>query len=621
VVYDTILKKVRREYHAIVAEWLLEEKAERAGELTGMIGQHLELAGQTSQAVIFLRQAGELAARQYANEQAITYLSRALDLTPETETDERYTILLAREQVYSLLGARQAQSQDLNELVRLVETLQDEEKQGEVALLLAIQASERSDYQQVILQSQESIQLAERHQHPQMSCKANILWGRALLSMGEYTEAEVRFNECLSVAEANQLPIFKADSMRYLGIVDERLGNLSRAIEYYQTSLQLYRQIGDRRGEGKTLNQLGNVLLLQGDHDGGKQYYDQFLTISREIGDRWGEGQVVRNIGDIYLSQYDYRGASMFFEEALDITREIGNRTIESSALVGLGNVYLQQAEYTKARSLFEQSLNIAREIGNKPWEAKTLNQIGLFFHRQGDYVRAKSYYEQSIEIFQQLGNRLGESRVQTDLSLLYHHLGDDLAAEQTGKAAFQMVQEINHPRYLARAQIQLGRAQAGVAQYNEAIQTYHQAQDLLNELDQANLVMEVIAGLALAHLATGDQAHALDFTEQIMDHLEKQQSAQAEAGDSKMETPPESASAAVPGLEGTSDPLWIYLSCFRVLKAAQDERQHKIISSAHALLEEQAAKIEDADLRYSFLNNVKVNQEIYAEFNLGETS
>jgi tetratricopeptide (TPR) repeat protein len=454
-----------------------------------------------------------------------------------------------------------------------------------------------------------------------MSCKANILWGRALLSMGEYTDAEVRFNEALTIAETHEQPNLKADSLRYLGVVDERLGNLSRAVDYYQRSLQLFRQIGDRRGEGKTLNQLGNILLLQGDHGGGKQYYDQFLSISREIGDRWGEGQVVRNIGDIYLSQYDYRGASKFFEEALDITREIGNRTIESSALVGLGNVYLQQAEYTKAKSLFEQSLNIAREIGNKPWEAKTLNQIGLFFHRQGDYVRAKSYYEQSIEIFKQLGNRLSQSRVQTDLSLLYHHLGDDPAAEETGKTAFLMVKEVNHPRYLGRAQTQLARAQAGLNQLTEAIENYHQARDLFSELGQDNLYMEVLAGLALAYLANGDQADALSCVEQIMQHFEAHEAAQMQARESDLRATSESASDAVPGLEGTSDPLWIYLSCYRVFKANQDERQHRILSAAYNLIEGQAKKIEDADLRYSFLNNVKVNLEISSEFKLGEAA
>ena len=620
VTYETIFKKVRQAYHAMVADWLIHENAERAGEFTGMIGEHLEMAGENAKAVSFLRQAGEQAARQYANQQALNYLSRALDLTPEADMEERYAILLAREQVYSLLGARVDQSQDLEQLVTLAGSLDDESKHGEVALLQAIHASERSDYPVIISRAKEAIQIAKSLQIPRLESKGNLLWGRALLSQGDYPGAEEHFREALTVAKTNGLANLEADSLRYLGVVDQRLGKQSTAIDYFEKSLQLYRQIGDRRGEGQILNQLGNILLLQGDHEGGKKYYDQFLSISREIGDRWGEGRVVRNIADTYLSQYDYGGASKYFEQALEITREIGNRTIESSALVGLGNIYLEQAEYTKANAVFEQSLNIAREIGNKPWEAKTLSQIGRYFHRLGDYVRAQIYYEQSLEIYRQVGNKLSESRVLSDTSLLYHHLGDDATAEQKSKAAFVIAEELNHPKYLGQALTQIGRAKAGLGQLDEAIKAYQGAWEKFSEVGQKNLSMESLAGLAGAQLANGDQAAASKHVEDILDHLE--QSQDSDPGETKdaVNMRADSEAGAVPGLEGTNDPLWIYLTCYKVLKSIQDQRTDDVLKRAQSLLEEQASKIEDPDLNYSFLNNVETNREIQAESGLGGT-
>jgi hypothetical protein len=56
------------------------------------------------------------------------------------------------------------------------------------------------------------------------------------------------------------------------------------------------------------------------------------------------------------------------------------------------------------------------------------------------------------------------------------------------------------------------------------------------------------------------------------------------------------------------------------VLKAVQDQRSENILREAQKLIEEQALKIEDADLHYSFLSNVKNNQEIQSEFTLGGT-
>ena len=603
VTYDTILKKVRQSYHSQVAEWLLKENTTRAGEFTGLLAEHLELAGETQAAAVYYRQAGEQAARQYANQSALRLLGHALELIAATDLEERYACLYARVQVFSLLGARAEQGQDLAQLVELAAQLKDEGKRGEVALLQATAASERSDYSQVSFHAQEVIRISESLDLPEIEVKANILWGRALLSQGDYPGAEDRFSAAMRQADSSQLPLLKADSMRYLGVVAERLGDLPTAIHHFEASLAQYRQIGDRRGEGRTLNHLGNILLMQGNHAGGKQYYDQFLIISREIGDRWGEGQVIRNIADTYLSQYDYSGASKYFEQALEITREIGNRTIESSALVGLGNVYLEQGEFTKAKNVFEQSLNIAREIGNKPWEAKTLNQIGRYFHRQGDYLRAQSYYDAALDIYQQLGNQLSRSRVLVDLCLLQHHLGDNQAALEISETALEIMHQFSRPKYLGQALTQAARAYAGQGDFENAEKHFTQAQENFSLVEQVNLLMEPLAGLANLMLDSADSTPALSCTDRILSHIE---AAQSSTGAGQQDQ-----AGAIPGLEGTHDPMWIYYVCCRVLSEAGDPRAARLIQTGHDLVQKQASQIADPDLHYSFLNNVKANQGI----------
>lgn len=603
VTYDTILKRIRQSYHARVADWLLNDDFARADEYTGMIAEHLERANETQRAAVFYRKAGEQAAHQYANESALKLLGHALELTPETDLQERYACLYAREQVYSLLGSREEQDQDITQLIELAKLLDDQFKQGEVALLQAEAASVRSDYPQVMLHAREVIRIAQSQHMEKIEVKANLLWGRALLSQGDYKGAEQRFSIAFQLAESSDLPLLRADSLRYLGVVAERLADLTTAIDHFEESLEQYRQIGDRRGEGKTLNHLGNILLMQGAHEAGKEYYDQFLNISREIGDRWGEGQVIRNIGDTYLSQYDYAGASKYFEQALEITREIGNRTIESSALVGLGNIYLEQAEFTKAKNVFEQSLVIARDIGNKPWEAKTLNQIGRYFHRQGDYLRAQSYYEAAIDIHQQLGNQLSKSRVLIDLALLHHHLGDDKTSLILSCEAQEIMDQFNRHKYLGQALTIAGRAQLGLRELDHAKEYFQQAEEKYTQADQGNLAMEPIAGTANILLIKADPNAAMAHIENILNHIDEFRKAATSI--------PQDQVGALPGLEGTHDPMWIYLVCCQVLSAVADHRAGQHIQHAQDLIQEQASRISDPDLHYSFLNNVRANQGI----------
>ena len=61
------------------------------------------------------------AAAGYANEEALAYFNRALELTPETKRRARFDTLLKRERVFDLLGKRSQQRQDLKELAYLAD--------------------------------------------------------------------------------------------------------------------------------------------------------------------------------------------------------------------------------------------------------------------------------------------------------------------------------------------------------------------------------------------------------------------------------------------------------------------------------------------------------------------
>jgi class 3 adenylate cyclase/tetratricopeptide (TPR) repeat protein len=120
VTYESVLRRVRRLYHGLVADWLIEQGGARAQEYTGLIADHLEQAGQTDRATGYLRQAGEQAARQFAHTEALSYFARALDLLPQTAYADRYATLLARARVYEVQGNREAQARDLAALHTLV---------------------------------------------------------------------------------------------------------------------------------------------------------------------------------------------------------------------------------------------------------------------------------------------------------------------------------------------------------------------------------------------------------------------------------------------------------------------------------------------------------------------
>jgi ABC-type oligopeptide transport system substrate-binding subunit/class 3 adenylate cyclase len=83
VTYESVLRKVRRIYHGMVAEWLLEQGGDRAEEYTSLIADHLELAGRGVEAADYLLHAGDRARALWAHQEAIRAYERALALLKE----------------------------------------------------------------------------------------------------------------------------------------------------------------------------------------------------------------------------------------------------------------------------------------------------------------------------------------------------------------------------------------------------------------------------------------------------------------------------------------------------------------------------------------------------------
>ena len=196
------------------------------------------------------------------------------------------------------------------------------------------------------------------------------------------------------------------------------------------------------------------------------------------------------------------------------------------------------------------------------------------------------------------------------DLSLLQHHLGDYPASLEISSTALEIMEQFNRPKYIGQALTQAGRALAGLDNLEAAERKFLGAKDNFSHSDQVNLQMEPQAGLASIFLARADSASALMHAEQILNHLD--------ASRSSASTNQQDQIGAIPGLEGTHDPMWIFLVCCQVLSNTGDSRAANLIKTAHELIQHQASKISDLDLHYSFLNNVKANQKIQSLFTQG---
>ena len=194
---------------------------ERASLPPTELAYHAEQAGLFDEARLHLRRSASEARQAFQNRLALGHLTRALALTRPDADADRFDLLLARQEIYHLLGERGAQGADLVELARLATTLQDDSKRAEVALHQARYAEATSDYAAASAAAEEAARLAEQAGNIDLVAKSALIWGNSLWRQRRFSAAQHQLQQSLAKAQSAALPQVEANSLRALGMVAE----------------------------------------------------------------------------------------------------------------------------------------------------------------------------------------------------------------------------------------------------------------------------------------------------------------------------------------------------------------------------------------------------------------
>ena len=239
----------------------------------------------------------------------------------------------------------------------------------------------------------------------------------------------------------------------------------------FEESLQLKRELGDRRGEGVTLGNLANLHLRQGRVDAAREAYEQSLQIKRAVGDRKSEWMTLGNLANLRYEQGRWEEAESLFADCLRVIRDVGgDRRGEGIILANLGGLHRASGRPRDARRLFEQALQIHRAVGNRRSEGITLAQIGHSLQDEGRLVEAETQYRDALQIHQEVEDRRSEAATLARLAELSRVAGRDLdeavsmiersvAFHREASDAFELVKAL-----CIRGHIELARGDSAMA-------------------------------------------------------------------------------------------------------------------------------------------------------------
>lgn len=412
VAYKTVPKAMRRVVHQQVARILEEQLGEQTAFLLPLIADHYEAGEVVDKAIHFLGQAGEQAATQFANEDAVSYFSRALRLlekretavfTPEEQT-VRFNLLMGRTKVNHLMAQREAQKQDLEALQTVVEQMDDAARRAEVALQWASYYEASSRFETAVSHARQAFEHADLINNHTLKVNGLTSWALGLLRLGEFDEAKQLTSDARDIAQSNQNHLGEAVSLAHLGIVHYFLGDFDAARDSLEESLGLARQLNDLHRQTSCLTNLVGIYHALGDFAKAKTCCEEALEVAQTVGDRAKETTILNNLGGMYHALGDLEIARQYHENALKLAQTLNNRLGESMAANNLGLVLHDLGHEQQARAYAEHALAIDREIGDKRGEGYSLTALALALEGDGDLQAAAEAHLEALALRREIG-------------------------------------------------------------------------------------------------------------------------------------------------------------------------------------------------------------------------
>jgi transcriptional regulator with PAS, ATPase and Fis domain/Flp pilus assembly protein TadD len=261
-----------------------------------------------------------------------------------------------------------------------------------------------------------------------------------------------------------------------MGVCHHRLGNLSKAEEFYMDALATFRRINDQIGMSILYN---NLSLLHKNACRWRQaldFLDKALAIVASHGDTHLLARMYLNRGIILRKAENYGEARAAFEKSLRLAGSLGDIDRQAKVSLSLGYLELMDGNLVRAEELILEGQHIAEHAGFVRESTIADEYMGDILALQGDYANALYNYGKGLEKTRVIGRISDlEGELLRRCADAHLHTGDYDRAVSTAEAAISVCESCGELYELGFSHLTLGRAyylQGDIVRGDEHFQT-----------------------------------------------------------------------------------------------------------------------------------------------------
>jgi len=172
----------------------------------------------------------------------------------------------------------------------------------------------------------------------------------------------------------------RALALNTAGLLAIRRSAYDEAASLFETSLILWRELGDEgwRGQALALDSLGWVASAYGQFERGRNLYEASLKLHRENGvsQNTEVADVLAHLGMAEFFDGEPARAQSPLEESLEIKRSLGEKWGMGFALFHLGCVAISQEQFDKAQAHIIEGLDVCADLNERLLRAFLLEAL-----------------------------------------------------------------------------------------------------------------------------------------------------------------------------------------------------------------------------------------------------
>ncbi|MGD9992420.1 MAG: tetratricopeptide repeat protein [Salinivirgaceae bacterium] len=321
-------------------------------------------------------------------------------------------------------------------------------------------------------------------------------------SIAHYYEKSRRVNQ-----------MFPENSSKFevlMGLVSHIQADYSKAIKHYTESLQLLKQLDNKKDMAYCYNNIGAAFYNLYNYEKALENYYLSMALNEELGYLDMVATIYANIGGIYEDQKKFDRAMESYKKANSLATEIDAKSIIADTYRNLGGIYDERKQFDSAMMVYQSALDIYLEQNDLRGVIGIYNLFGQTYLRKSDYVpqnEREALFDKSIEYYNRsLRINLRELSEIEEQIVSYQGLGEvSLNRKNYPKAisyllkAKTMAEEIESLVNLKSTNEQLSKAYAAVGDYKKAYQSFLRFKEI-NDTIQSDENVELLTQMSMQY-------------------------------------------------------------------------------------------------------------------------